>query len=257
RRADGSTYDVEVHVQIIETVEKPLLAAIVLDISEKKRAREQIISSIIEGEDRERKRIARELHDGIAQYLSAANMNLEAVKKEIAQLNEKRKTQFSKGLDLLKQSINEIRDISHNLMPKAIEDYGLITAVEAMVENYKNSTDINIHFDNNIQEELLTEQEQLNIYRIIQESLHNAVKYAGCDKISVQLYQEKNIIYLTIEDDGKGIKFYETETDVGLGLKSIRSRTKALSGSIKFDSVSEKGTVITLQVPIVANNKST
>lgn len=256
KRADGSTYDVEVHVQLIETVEKPLLAAIVLDISEKKRAREKIISSIFEGEDRERKRIARELHDGIGQYLAAANMNLEVVNKDVGQLSEKRVAQFSKGLSLLKKSISEIHDISHNLMPKAIEDYGLRKAVEALAESYGNSSEIAIRFDCNMEENVISEQKQMHIYRIVQEAVSNAIRYAECTKISIQLYREDDMLYVTIEDNGKGSKFYESDEGDGLGLENMRSRTKALSGSIEFDSMQGQGTVISIGIPIGSKKES-
>lgn len=256
KRADGSTYDAEVHVQLIETVEKPLLVAIVLDISERKQAREKIISSIFEGEDRERRRIARELHDGIGQYLAAANMNLEVVNKDIGQLSEKRATQFSKGLTLLKKSINEIHDISHNLMPKAIEDYGLRKAVEALVESYGSSSEIAIRFDCNMEENVISEQKQMHIYRIVQEAVSNAIRYAECTKISIQLYREEDMLYVTIEDNGKGTKFYESDDRDGLGLENMRSRTKALSGTIEFDSKQGEGTVISIRIPIGSKKES-
>lgn len=229
--------------------------SVIFDITERKRLREQVVQSIIEGEDRERKRIAGELHDGIGQYLTAANMNLEAVKKDIAELSEKRNKQFSKGLGLVKESMNEIRNITQNLMPKTIEDYGLIKTIEALVDNYKNSTDIKFSFNNNLNEELLNEQEKVNIYRIVQEAVHNAVKHAKCSKISIQLYQEEDMISLTFEDNGVGMSFHEDGNGIsrngnGLGLQSIRSRARAMSASIVFDSVPEKGTTISLWIPI-------
>ncbi|MGK7371537.1 MAG: PAS domain-containing sensor histidine kinase, partial [Candidatus Halalkalibacterium sp. M3_1C_030] len=232
--------------------------SVIFDITERKRLREQVVQSIIEGEDRERKRIAGELHDGIAQYLTAANMNLEAIKKDIYQLSEKRKNQFSKGLGLVKESINEIRNISQNLMPKAIEDYGLVKAIEALVENYENTTDIKYSFNSNLDEKLLNEQEKVNIYRIVQEAVHNAVKHAECTKVSIQLYKEDDMICLTVEDNGVGISFYEdgngeSRNGNGLGLQSIRSRTRAMSASIVFDSVPDKGTVISLWIPLSKN----
>lgn len=236
--------------------------SVIFDITEKKQLREQIVKSIIEGEDRERKRIARELHDGIGQYLTAANMNLEAINKDIANLSEKRKNQFSKGLKLIKESINEIRNISQNLMPKTIEDYGLVKAIEALIENYKNSTEIKFSFNYNLNEELLNEQEKINIYRIVQETVHNAVKHAECTKISIQLYQEHDMVCLTVEDNGVGIPSSKEvnggiRNGSGLGLQSIRSRSQAMSASIAFDSVPEKGTVISLWVPIRSNKTNT
>jgi len=255
QKKDGSNIEVEISATSKEVDGDTFRIVLVNDVTEKKKAREQIISSVIEGEDRERKRIARELHDGIGQYLTAANMNLEAIKKDITELSEKRKNQFSKGLGLVKESINEIRNISQNLMPKAIEDYGLVKAIEALVENYENSTDIKYSFNNNLEEELLGEQEKLNIYRIVQEAVHNAVKHAECTKIFIQLYQEDHMVFLTVEDNGVGLSFSgngngEDRNGHGLGLQSIRSRTKAMSASISFDSAPQKGTVVFLWVPI-------
>lgn len=226
------------------------VVSVIRDITDKKRAREQIISSIIEGEDRERKRIARELHDGVGQYLSAANMNLEAAKKETDRLSPKKETLFYKGLHLVKQSINEVRNISHNIMPQAIEDYGLVMAVEALIENYGNTTDVKLEFAHDVNDDRLSEQQQLNIYRIIQEAVNNAIRYAECSKITIHLLQEDEKIFLKIMDNGIGDNYYDRESKKGLGLKSIRSRTKALSASIEFDSTPGEGAVISLWIPI-------
>lgn len=229
--------------------------SVIFDITERKRLREQVFQSIIEGEDRERKRIARELHDGIGQYLTAANMNLEAIKKDVVKLSDKRVNQLTKGLNLLKESINEIRSISQNLMPKAIEDYGLIKAVESLIESFENSTDIVFSFNYRLHEEELGERRKVNMYRIIQEAVQNAVKHADCSKVSIQIYQDKDMIYLTIEDNGKGMPALNSENGEqrkgsGLGIQSMRSRAKALSATLVLDSAPGKGSVISLGIPI-------
>ncbi|NGP75348.1 PAS domain S-box protein [Balneolaceae bacterium YR4-1] len=232
--------------------------SVIFDITERKRLREQVFQSVIEGEDRERKRIARELHDGIGQYLTAANMNLEAIKKDVKKLPEKRENQFVKGLSLLNESINEIRSISQNLMPKAIEDYGLVRAVEALIESFRDSTEIVFYFNSKIHEEELGERRKVNIYRIIQEAVQNAVKHSECSNVSIQLYQENEMIYLTVEDNGKGISspnkgVGENHHGNGLGIKSMRSRAKALSASLVLDSAPGKGSVISLGIPLTDN----
>jgi PAS domain S-box-containing protein len=104
------------------------------DITEQRRAEEKAISAIIEGEERERQRIAKELHDGLGQYLSAANMNLQAVYEDAENLDKELKGTYWHGIELLNHAITETRNISQNLLPKAIQDYGLELAIESLVK---------------------------------------------------------------------------------------------------------------------------
>lgn len=223
--------------------------SIILDITEQKRMQQKIIDSVIEGENRERKRIAHELHDGLGQYLVAANMNLESVKKDIQQLSEKKEQQFHTGLSLLKDALSETRSIAYNLMPKAIADYGLVTAVKNLIQNLQKSTDITFHFDYNKEELNLKDQAEINIYRIIQELVSNAVRHADCSAISIKLQVNRNSVKLIIEDDGKGIQLEEKNSNKGLGLRSIKTRVSNLQGTIDITSQPEEGMTTTIIIP--------
>lgn len=229
------------------------VVSVVRDITEKKQTEEKIIQSVIEGEDRERRRVSRELHDGLAQYLTAASMNLEAVKQEAARLSEKRSEQLRNGVNLIRQSISEARTIAHNLMPRVIEEQGLVRAVESMIDHYSDISPVSFSFNHTIEEGLLSKQDQLNLYRIIQESVNNAIKFAECSKISIQIYRETDSLSVTIEDNGKGADFFDEEHEKGYGLKSIQSRTKAMGGTVKYDSIPQKGTSIHLEIPLNQN----
>lgn len=231
--------------------------SIIVDITDQKEIREQLIQSVLEGEDRERRRIAGELHDGIAQYLTAAHMNLEAVNANVQKLSGKSQQRLTKARELLQQAITETRNMSHNLMPRILQDYGLITAVEEMFDSYQDTKGIEFQFDHRINENLFPPQIQLNIYRIIQECVSNSIKYANCSVIQLQIYQEEQSIYLTIEDDGKGFEPEELQQIEGFGLKSIRSRVRAMSGSIDFDSTSGNGMVVSLDIPLETNQEIT
>jgi PAS domain S-box-containing protein len=133
---------VEISASDIQYKEKKQRLVIANDITEQRKAEERAISAILEGEERERQRIAKELHDGLGQYLSAANMNLETVFEDAPGLPVKLSETFNNGLELLNYAISETRNISQNLLPKAIQDYGLELALQALINQLKGHNDI-------------------------------------------------------------------------------------------------------------------
>jgi PAS domain S-box-containing protein len=258
-KKDGSLIDVEVTATNIQYDDTTYRLALIHDVTDQKRMQEKIIQSVIEGENRERKRIAHELHDGIGQYLAAASMNFESMKRDIRKLPQKREQQFKTGLSLLQNALSETRSISYNLMPKAIADYGLITAIENLIQNLQKSTDIIFNFDCNKEELELNDQAEINIYRIIQEIISNSVRHADCSTISIELKVNRNSIKLIVEDDGKGISVEEKHSDKGLGLRSIKTRVSNLQGAFDINSQPGKGMTTTITIPhlqtLLNNNK--
>lgn len=221
------------------------------DVTEQKKMQEKIIQSILEGEDRERKRIAHELHDGLGQYLVAANMNFESIKGEVRNLREKRHNQFKAGLSYLKKALSETRSIAHNLMPKAIADYGLIAALENLLQDLRSSTNITITFNSNFQTIDLLNQAAVNLYRILQEIISNAVRHADCTSISIVLERKNNTLKLRVTDDGKGFD-PEIQNSDGLGLQSIQNRVTNLKGSLQINSETGEGTKISVTIPDIS-----
>lgn len=252
-KKDGTQIDVTISAAPIHFKGHQYRLVVAKDITEQKRAEKQVLNSLIEGEERERKRIAHELHDGLGQYLSASNMNFEAIKNEIEKLSEKREKQFRNGMQLLQKAIKETRNIAQNLMPTAIEDYGLELAVLALIDQLKKSTDIKFSYTYNLEDVELKEQTQINLYRIIQEALSNAIKHSNCQKISLQLYKHDHIISCTIEDNGSGYDMNSESEHQGMGIRSIRTRGNALSGEVEFDSSPGKGMTILVELPLEAN----
>jgi PAS domain S-box-containing protein len=222
---------------------------IVNDITEQRKAEEHAISAIIEGEERERMRIAKELHDGLGQYLSAANMNLKSVFEDADKLPVKLSDTFENGLMLLKHAISETRSISQNLLPKAIQDYGLELAIESLINQLKKSTNIIFYLYHNLDSVELPENVQINLYRITQEALNNAMRHGEPETINVQLIYSMGEILLTIEDDGKGFNVKEKEGS-GLGLRSMKTRVGAMSANLDIISNLGRGTIVSVVVPI-------
>lgn len=246
---DGEKLIVEISSSAIFYKGKKQRLVIANDITEQRRAEEKAISAIIEGEERERQRIAKELHDGLGQYLSASNMNLKSVYEDLENIPESLDSTFETGLNLLKHAISETRNISQNLMPKAIQDYGLELAAESLTNHLRNSQNIDVYFYSNLDSVELPNKIQINLYRILQEALNNAIKHGEPGKIEVQLTYSEGEILLTIEDNGKGFDTLKTNGD-GIGIRSIKTRVGAMSANLDIVSKKGRGTIISVVVPI-------
>ena len=219
------------------------------DITEQRKAEEKAISAIIEGEERERQRIAKELHDGLGQYLSASNMNLKSVYEDLKDIPEKLDKTYKTGLELLNHAISETRNISQNLLPKAIQDYGLELAVESLINSLKSNNNITFNLYKNISDVDIPSNIQINLYRILQEALNNTLRHGKPGKVDVQLVYSDNEILLVIEDNGIGFNIHEI-TGEGLGLRSMKTRAGAMSAELDIVSSKDKGTIISVIVPI-------
>jgi len=250
QKKDGSLIQVQITSAPLKVGGRNLLLVVIEDITQKKQDEIQTLSTLIEGEERERKRIAKELHDGLGQYLSAANMNLESVKKEAAKLPEKRRKQFLNGLELLKKGIQETRAIAHNLMPSVIEDYGLKIGLKVMGEQMETGSDTSFSFNLDFDESKLNPEINLNIYRIVQEAASNAITHGKAKKISVQMYSKNNKLHCTIEDNGNGMLVEDEPELKGIGIRSMKSRVKAMQGTIHLENERGKGLTILIDIPL-------
>lgn len=223
---------------------------LVNDITEQKKAEEMVLASLVEGENKERARIAQELHDGLGQYLAAANMNLNSIQDEADALSDRKKEQLENGLNLLQYAVTETAQISRNLLPRVVDDYGLALAVQSLVESLKKTSDIDIKYYHNIGDLDLGRELQFNLYRISQEGLSNAVKYSEADQINIQLIKDKLDLILSIDDNGIGFDVNADDFKPGLGLQTIKTRAGALGGTFEFDSKPNRGTYLSVVVPI-------
>jgi signal transduction histidine kinase len=197
----------------------------------------------IESEEKERIRIAKELHDGLGQLLSTAKLNLSGLDGSIDKDDEKLLTN---SITILDDAVNEVRSISHNLMPTALINYDLIRAIDSLCEKINNSAQINIEFNHSEFNHSLNKETEITLYRIIQEIVNNMIKHSGTNKIDILLVTNNNSINLTIQDFGKGFDTDIIKEDKGIGWQNIFSRVSMLNGNIDIISKKEKGTKITV-----------
>lgn len=219
------------------------------DITDQRKAEERAISAIIEGEERERQRIAKELHDGLGQYLSASNMNLKSVYEDLEEIPDTLNSTFKAGLKFLKHAISETRNISQNLLPKAIQDYGLELAAESLTNQLRKSHKIDVYFYSKLDGIELPDKVQINLYRILQEALNNATKHANPTKIEVQIAYSEGEILMSVEDNGSGFDTNEINNH-GIGIRSMKTRVGAMSANLDIVSNKDRGTIISVVVPI-------
>lgn len=222
------------------------------DISKEKRKTKDKLEAILATEDNERRRISREIHDGLQQTLTISALNMEFIKRELSKLSEMGQKKYTQGWDYLQKSIAESRSVAHTLMPKAIVDFGLVSACKSLIMEFNNSVEtVFFRFEHNLKSDQSFDQNiEVTLYRILQEGLNNIIKYAEATEVNVQLRDYNDILMLTIEDDGKGFNLEDVKMrDKGLGLKSMQNRIDAISGVLEIDSAPGRGTVILVQIP--------
>ena len=206
------------------------------------------IIGLIEGEERERKRFAFDLHDGLGQILTAAKYCLEGLSDVIPLKYE---DEFKICCELISSAITETRNISHGLMPSSLLEYGLNIAIDDLCKHALLTTGHPIRFESNEKKDIkLDAFREMMIFRIVQEGINNIQKHAGATQAIVSLKQENNLVVLLVSDNGLGFELNSSKR--GLGMQSILNRTKLLGGNCIIKSEAGKGTKIRVSFP---NNK--
>lgn len=201
---------------------------------------------MVQGQEEERKRIAQELHDGLGGLLSSARLQMKTIEKEITKLEELQL--FSKAEEMIDTACQEVRRISHDMMPGALIDLGLVEALEDLVSNAASGQMALISFETDAEDYPFSDQEKVQLYRIAQEAIQNAIKHAGAATINVRLEHISECLSLTIADDGRG--FDSLASYSGLGLRTIQSRAEYLGGKMTVNS-NESGTTLEVLIPAI------
>ncbi|MFZ4797564.1 MAG: tetratricopeptide repeat-containing sensor histidine kinase [Bacteroidia bacterium] len=214
------------------------------------RQQEENSKAIIDAEERERTRIARDLHDGIGQQLSAAKLNLAALKSFINPQETKEITLFENATGLIDEAVNEVRSVSHNMMTNSLIKHGLISAVRDFINKLNQSAGLKINIETYGIDERLESTVEMILFRVLQELVNNILKHAHATEVSIQFVKHENELSLIIEDNGVGFDTKNLGNFEGIGLKNIQSRIKYINGKVFFDSYLTKGTTVNIEVPL-------
>lgn len=205
-------------------------------------------ASLMEGQEGERKRLAADLHDGIGQMLTGLRLHSEKV-KSFDFINTKQAKSFNELQHLIQETIEATRTVSFNLAPSVLSDFGVVPAIRILTEQVSKVKNITFNIQNeNINR--LPEAIETCLYRITQEAIHNAIKYAKCNLINIQLSGNEQFVKLIVSDNGEGFDIKLVENKMGgSGLKNMQARAELLNGTFKIQSKIGKGTNVKIEIP--------
>lgn len=212
---------------------------------EKQHAKISALTSLLDGQEKERERLARDLHDGLGGLLSATKLQLSDL---LDKKNEIKNEELKVISDHIDFAINKLRKVSHNLMPDLIIKYGLEVALKEFAIRMKNNN-LEIHVNFLSYTNTLETEKQLFVYRIIQELVNNAIKHAQAKHIIIQLVEETNLYQITVEDDGIGFEVNNLEFKNSAGFLNIQSRIHFLKGTFEIHSEKNLGTSFEFNFP--------
>ena len=208
------------------------------------------MGAMLEGQEEERKRIARDLHDRIGSMLSMVKIHFKSVEDNLEALKVKNREQYERANELLDEACDEVRKVAHDMVSGVLMKFGLVSALKNLCNSVQSTGQLNMELIDFGLDERLDYDYEINIYRIVQEMLSNVLKHAEASEMTIQLLKKDDSIHMIVEDNGKGFKIDSEDFEPGMGLKNIESRVLKLNGDLSIDSGKGAGTTITIDLKL-------
>lgn len=231
------------------------LAGILLNLRERRLADtklKDLTQRVIDAQEEERTRIARELHDGISQNMVGIRYLLDLAKRKVKDGSEDALVSIERSTDGLNGAIKEVRRISHDLRPGMLDDLGLTAALEGLLNNFSERTGIDVELKSVAFKNLLAPDTKTALYRVAQEALTNIEKHADASRVQLSIIINRRGLQMLIFDDGKGFSFQSKEQVIsaagGLGLRNMQERMEHFGGQLDIKT-SPRGTTLTARLP--------
>ncbi len=209
------------------------------------------MQAVIDAQESERRRIARDLHDGVGQKLSGIRLQWESMKMQSDNpVWDEHLVFMSKLLD---ETVQEVRSISHQMMPKELEQFGLIPAIEQTLLKSFEFSDMVYEFEHLGMEGRVPHVIELALFRILQELISNIIKHSQATRVTVQVINNKRNLVMVVEDDGVGVEHSPEKPSgkAGIGMMNVESRVEANKGHLHIESKDGKGMTITIRIPLI------
>jgi signal transduction histidine kinase len=253
RRKDGSSFPVDISARVIEVEGARFHQAIIRDISERVRTESEIralSARLINAQEEERGRLARELHDDISQQIAAIGIGMSNLRKQIPAEQTEPREQSKRVQQKLVEVAESIRRLSHQLHPAGLEYTGLGAALRGYCAEFESLTTIRVSCKTDGCFGDVPSDVALCVYRIIQEALQNVAKHARVTEAEVELTRTGGLLRLTVSDHGAGMDVSRAGMTGGLGLVSIKERTRLVNGAFQIQSLPNRGTTLSLEIPV-------
>jgi len=209
--------------------------------------KEKGLTDIINAQEEERRRVAKDLHDGVGQQISALSLNYQLLATMLAKQNPEILPETDKIKRMIINVSHGLREVSHQMMPRALTQFGLIDALEDMADSTLTKAGISYVFKHKGLEQRLPSEIETGLYRIAQELINNIIKHADATRVDICLNKNESTVQLDIRDNGKGFKSIDSK---GIGLTNIRSRVSALKGTVKILTQTHSGTEVSIKVNV-------
>lgn len=247
---DGRIIPVEIKSRVIDFNNEKTILSMARDITERKQIERKVLNAIIETEEKEKERFAKDIHDGLGTLLSSINIYVNMLKStDMEEAERENILNYTKGL--IDEAIQNAKEIANNLRPDVISRFGLITAIKTHCEmiNKSGLVAINLNYGNDFSK--LDEDLEVTLYRVIKELLNNTLRHASADEVEINLQYENKLLTLDYYDNGIGFdveRAIKKKTHKGMGLSNIMSRIKAVDGTCKIFSDRGKGTTVIAKI---------
>jgi two-component system NarL family sensor kinase len=212
----------------------------------------KLTQRVFDAQEEERRRVARELHDGISQILVGVRFSLEIAKRRLANGDGAGTDNLDQGIEHLSGAIQEVRRISRDLRPGVLDDLGLGPAIRTLAEDFGQRTGIEVTFDTVVFRNRLDEEAKIALYRVAQEAMTNIERHSGATHVAIDLRGHSRGATLKISDNGRGIDPDDPANahGTGLGLRNMQERVEQLNGTLRIQSSHNGGTLIEANVPL-------
>lgn len=243
----------EQKIQDLQQSQKEI-SVLLKEVTQKKDALEKLSKDLINTEERERRRFSRELHDSLGQIISNLKLNLDLVNVSMKSQSYGWEQYLKISQDLVNEAIQEIKQLSYDLRPSVLDDFGFPAALKLLANQFQKRSGILVKLNISNEEERFDPIVETELYRITQECLANILKHAYAQTASIQFIKRNNIVALTIWDDGRGFDPRKIsgggEDEIHFGLKNIRERVEFLGGKLYIESGVDLGTEISVEIEL-------
>jgi signal transduction histidine kinase len=244
---DGSLIPVELNNRTIKVGNTDCWLTVIRDLRDRKLLQQKLVDTIIETEEKERRKFAGDLHDELGPQLAAMRIYASSLKRRIVDTEQLKL--FDELMEMIKKSITNVREISSNLSPHLLDTYGLVAAIESEVDIKRAVFSVN--FEQNINETRFELNKEIALYRIVKELLNNTMKYARATRVDILLKFLSNRLELTYTDNGVGFDINEVlkNKHSGIGLLNIQYRISSLQGNCSIFSNTNQGFSLHIDFP--------
>lgn len=246
---DGRIIPVQIRSKILKSENNKQVMLMVHDIVDRKENEQMILRTIIETEERERKRYAKDLHDGLGPMLSTIKLFINQLEDKDLKKKDRVKM-IEQTTEMIDESIATAKEISNNLMPSVIRDFGLIAAIDSFCQKVNVVEQIDIFFDPNVTSTNFNSTVEIVIYRIVKELINNTIKYAKAQHINITINERDQRLQMLYEDDGIGFDVQSTmnSRNKGMGLNNMITRAKSVNGTCMIKSEASQGISVIVNI---------